>query len=184
MIEAIINKINDNIRKRSTELCDIKTPALFGLAEPVLIKSDDEDNNAAYPAIIDNEGECNYVFADDDYSFGVYHRLLSRNYQTNTKSWGDTNRDICLDEILLICWGFRNNLRMNQYDFERQIIDYSMSGEVVLVQTNFDKTVVFNNEFKNVAYSLPPELFLFSLRYKVRYDFNRKCVEINEENKC
>jgi hypothetical protein len=184
MIDNVIQAINSNISIRSEELCKCKDPVLYGIAAPVLIRSNyEEEDQVVYPAIIDNEGECKYVFADDDYSFGIYHRLVNRGYAT-TKGVGDTNLDVRIDEIILICWGFRNILRMSSENFEREIIIPSLPKEALLVQSNFDKFGVFNNEFKNVTYNLIPELFLFSVKYKVQYIFERRCVEISEENKC
>lgn len=185
MVENIINKINANIISRSDELCNAQEPLLYGLASPVLIRSvNDEEDQIAYPAIIDDEGECKYVFADDDYPFGVYHRILSRNYSQTKKGFGDSNYDVAIDDLLLVCWGFRNLLQMDSISFERQIIIPSLPNEALLLQSNFDQFAVFNTEFKNIVYNLIPELFLFSVKYKVQYTFIRECLEINEINKC
>jgi len=184
MIEEVIDGINQNILFRAEELCKQGNPMLNGLAEPILIKSEYEnEDKSGYPAIIDNEGECKYVFADDNYSFGIYHRLVNRAY-TVIKGYGDTNRDARIDEIILVCWGFRNQLEMNSVSFENQIIVPSLPKEAILVQSNFDQFSVYNNEFKNIIYNLIPELFLFSVKYKVQYIFDRECMEISEENKC
>jgi hypothetical protein len=45
----------------------------FALAKPVQIT--DETTDMSMPAIIDNDGECHYVFTDDSYAIGWYHRL-------------------------------------------------------------------------------------------------------------
>lgn len=185
MIDNVIVAINSNVSIRSEELCKCKDPILHGIASPVLIRSSYEgEDQVAYPAIIDNEGECKYVFADDDYSFGLYHRIISRNYSQAKKGYGDTNYDVAIDEIVLICWGFRNQLNMDALSFENQIIVPALPKEAILIQSNFDQFSVFNGEFKNVVYNLIPELFLFSVKYKVQYVFNRECMEINEANKC
>lgn len=186
MIEEVVHNINKAIRLRSDELCKENDPLLYGLASPILIRSMDEnEDQVVIPAIIDNDGECQYPFADDDFSFGVYHKLLNRNYtQAKKESFGDGNIDIAIDEVLLLCWGFRDQLRMNAIQFERQVITPCLPSSAMLVQTNFDQFSVFSGEFKNVVYNLTPELFLFSVKYKVQYIFNRECVEINEENKC
>lgn len=184
MLSNIINSINNNINKRSSLLCNNNRSLLFGLASTVLVRSDDEDDKAGYPALINNEGECRYVFADDDYSFGVYHRLINRSYNQDKKSFGNANSDTAIDEVNLICWGFRNQLKMDALSFENQVIIPSLPKEALLIQSVFDKFTVFNSEFKNIAYDLIPEQFLFSVKYKVQYNFNRKCLEIQPENKC
>ena len=73
---------------------------------------------------------------------------------------------------------------MDALTFESQIIIPSLPKEALLLQSNFDQFSVFNGEFKKVVYNLIPEQFLFSVKYKVQYTFNRECVEINESNKC
>ena len=185
MIEVVVNRINDNIKNRSEDLYGGSDLKLHGLASPILVRStDSEEDHTAFPAIINNEGECTYVFADDDYSFGVYHRILNRNYAQTKKSYGDSDLDVAIDEVVLICWGFRDQLKMDALTFESQIIIPSLPKEALLLQSNFDQFSVFNGEFKKVVYNLIPEQFLFSVKYKVQYTFNRECVEINESNKC
>lgn len=185
MIKNVIETINANISKRSEELCECRSPILYGIASPVLIRSDyEEEDQIAYPAIISNDGECKYVFADDDFSFGLYHRIINRNYSKAKKSFGDSDYDVAIDEVVLICWGFRNLLNMDALSFENQIIIPTLPKEAHLIQSNFDQFSVFNGEFKNVIYNLIPELFLFSVKYKVQYIYNRECMEINESNKC
>jgi len=184
MIEDVANSINYNIKSRAEEICKCNNSLLCGLASPILVRSMDEDDQVAFPAVINNDGECKYVFSDDDYSFGIYHRIINRSYSQNKQGYGDTNYDVAIDEIVLICWGFRNQLNMDALSFENQIIVPALPKEALLIQSNFDQFGVFNGEFKNVIYNLIPEQFLFSVKYKVQYVFNRKCMEINESNKC
>ncbi|MDR2003950.1 MAG: hypothetical protein LBQ74_13035 [Prevotella sp.] len=151
---------------------------MFGLSEPVIIRAtDSEDDMTAYPAVIDNDGECQYVFADDNYPFGVYHRLLSSNY-SQKKGSGRKDLDVRIDEVLLICWGFRNQVQMDSVTLENQIIVPSFPTEILIVQTIFDRYAVFNSEFKKIAYNLAPELFLFSVKYRMQYVFDRECIEV------
>lgn len=178
-----IDNINKNIGVRVNDLCKINDGQIFGAVTPVMIRSEYEEDQRVYPAVIDNSGEGKYVFSDDDYAFGVYHRILNRNY-SQIDGFGDTNKDVVIDDVMLICWGFRNQLNMDAFQFEREVIVPSLPGEILLNHTNFDQINVFNGEFKNLVYNLVPGQFLFSLKYKVRYIFNRECLEINEKNKC
>ncbi len=174
----IIGDINNNIQQKASVLWPLKQPSIFGLSEPVLIRSTDSDEDrTAYPAVIDNDGECRYVFADDNYPFGVYHRLLSSNY-SQKKGFGKKDLDVRIDEVLLICWGFRNQIQMDSVTFENQIIIPSLSAEILITQTIFDRYSVFNGEFKKITYNLIPELFLFSVKYKMQYVFDRECIEV------
>ena len=135
----------------------------------------DDDTNSSIPAIIDMGGDCHYVVSDDDYSYGVYHRLLSKSY-SKVKGFGDGDLDVEIDEIVMIVWGFSNQLDMNSLDFEREIIIPSIPKLAALVSSDFDSYRVANSEFRNVGYLNKPEEFIFSVKYKVQFKFDRICA--------
>jgi len=175
MIE-VIEKINCNIAE---QICCLQVRKhslrLFGLAQPILISDENSDENSVIPAVVDNGGECRYVFSDDDYSAGCYHRIIGKTYG-KTKGYGDCDFDVEVYEIMLVCWGFREQLKMSAYDFEKNVIIPSMPNGVILVSSNFDTSSVIQGEFRRINYLNKPEEFIFSTRYKVQLKFNRKCL--------
>lgn len=173
-IEHIVEEINETvIRQLKCKTGEEFHGQFFGIAFPVLIK--DEDGERSFPAIIDTEGECSYVFSDDSYSFGIYHRLLSKTY-SQAKGFGDGNLDIENDEMAMIVWGFSNQLDMNALDFEREIITPSIPKKATLVSSDFDSYRIANGEFRNANYLNKPEEFIFSVKYKVQFKFDRICA--------
>ena len=132
------------------------------------------DEGLAVPLIVFKNGEERYVFTDDDFSFGCYHRILSKNY-ADGKSWGGEKETIETTEILLVAWGFSDKLNMNALDVEQQIIIPSMPVDVSPVATEFDKYKVVSGEFRGFNYEPAPEEFVFSVRYRVVSKYNRKC---------
>jgi hypothetical protein len=129
------------------------------------------------PAIIDNNGECHYVFTDDSYGAGWYHRLVSRNY-SKVKGWGDGDRDVQTDEIVLVCWGLSNILNMQAELLESKVVIPAIPAKADLVSSIFDAKSVLSGEFRNFNYLNKPEEFVFSVRYRLSTAFERKCREI------
>jgi len=173
-LDNIVEKINETIIRQLTCKTGKEFPAqLFGIAFPVQIK--DVETDSSFPAIIDMDGECSYVFSDDSYSFGVYHRLLSKSY-SQVKGFGDGNIDVEIDDMAMVVWGFSNQLGMNALDFEREIIIPSIPKLAALVSSDFDSYRVSNGEFRNANYLNKPEEFIFSVKYKVQFKFDRICA--------
>jgi hypothetical protein len=175
-MNGIIDSINARIMDATECLFGSGIPvAVFGLAKPIQIA--EETLDTSIPALIDNSGECHYVFTDDSYGMGCYHRLVSRNY-SKKKGFGDYDSDIEINEILLVCWGLSNILNMQAEEVERKIIIPSIPAKYDLVASNFDAKSVLNGEFRNINYLNKPEEFIFSVKYKVPLVFQRKCREI------
>jgi hypothetical protein len=173
-IENTVEKINETIIRQLRCKTGEEFPAqLHGIAFPIQIK--DVDLDSAIPAIIDTDGECRYVFSDDSFSFGLYHRLLSKTY-SEVKGFGDSNMNVETDDMLMVIWGFSNQLSMNALDFERKIIIPSIPQKAALVSSDFDSYRIANSEFRNSNYLNKPEEFIFSVKYKVQYKFDRICA--------
>jgi hypothetical protein len=175
-MNGIIDSINARIMDATECLFGAGISVItFGLAKPIQIA--EETMDTSIPAIIDNSGECHYVFTDDNYGMGCYHRLISRNYSRGKES-GNYRDDIETDEILLVCWGLSHILNMQAEEVERKIIIPSIPAKYDLVASNFDAKSVLNGEFRNINYLNKPEEFIFSVKYKVSLAFQRRCREI------
>lgn len=174
-VVAINNLLNSG-------LCNI-TNIVSGIAEPILVKEDDGDDEKYIPAIIDNTGDCIYPFVEDEYKLGIYHRLIGKTYsQAQNGGFGDGKKTICISELNMIVWGFRSST-LNQEDCEQYIYS-KISGPAIIQSVNFDRNSVFASEFKGVKFFLHPEVFLFSIKYKVQFEVKASCLEINEIFNC
>lgn len=180
MIEEVINSINDSIAEQFQ--CITGKDSIvnaYGLANTIQITEEGSDNSI--PAVTTNDGECYYVFSDDEYPLGFYHRLLSKTYG-KAKGFGDQDIDVEQCELILVVWGFCDKLEMSALDTERQIIIPAIPKEAQLVSSNFDSYNVIRSEFRNINYLNRPEEFVFSVKYKVQYKFQRKCLLKTLEN--
>jgi len=82
--------------------------------------------------------------------------------------------------MVMVCWG--NLPGAKAEDLERLIYAKAPKGPqgMQIMSTTFDRRQVFNNELSGYDFFLPPEVFLFSISYKVQYLANNACLEINE----
>lgn len=170
MIEKIIEKWNEAIVNHFADVSKM----VSGIATPVLQKDSEE---VFFPAIISQSGDCEYPFADDTFVFGVYHRLLNIDYSKGQgKGYGDNNRIQAAADVLLICWGWTEF--DSALNLERKL--FSLAPETVsFISSNFDRKQVLSGEFSGIGFFLPPEVFLFSIKYRVPFTANKNCVQLN-----
>jgi hypothetical protein len=172
VLSDIIGSINEAIEHRASELGI--AAKCYGLCDPIVSKPLGEEGQT-YPAEIDLTGEGDYPFIDDDNFFGCYHRLLGKTYST-VKGYGDSNQDVEVAEVVVIAWGRPVYFSKRAEDIERTIIIPAIPKAAKLVQSNFDAVSVFSSEFKGVPFYIPSSMFLFSVRYKIQYIFDRECI--------
>ena len=175
MIEQVVKQIND---ARTPSFEDLRV-SIFGIAESILIRDTEKETDDVYiPSIIDSEGECHSVFVDDNYQLGMYHRLVGKTYTSQaTKGYGDKQKTIVQADMLLVCWGFSSAVKAESV--EEFIFSKSPDG-MRFTSADFDRKRVFSSEMSGIPFFLPPDVFLFSIKYKVQYEAKRACVEINE----
>lgn len=175
MITEVVKQINDSLLP-SFDGIDV---SIFGIAESVLIREDDKETDDVYiPSIINRDGECHSVFVDDDYKLGIYHRIIGKTYTNQpNKGFGDSAGVLVVADMQLVCWGFSNAVKAESVE---QLIFSKSPESMRFVSSDFDRKRVFSGEMQGIPFFLPPEVFLFSIKYKVQYKAKRSCMEINE----
>ena len=171
MIEQYINDFNAalvaNIGNKLEYL-------IKGIAEPVYVMDNEEK---VFPAIIEN-GEDQYPFIDDEYHFGIYHKVNKKTYTNEpAKGFGDEPKIKATVDCSLIGWGFLSTLTANELE---SFIIANSPTDIIIVSTDFDKKRVFNSEFAKIDFFIPETCFLFKMEYRVTYTVNKKCIEINQ----
>lgn len=165
MINEIVNIFNANL---TTDKGIIR-----GLAKPI-IQLDDEE--VIIPLIVEN-GEGEYPFIDDNYSFGIYHKLIGNTYTTDkNKGFGDEFKITCTSDLSIIGWGFEKDL--SGENLEQWIIK-NLNPNYQIVSTSFDKRAIFAGEFSKVDNFINEDIFLIKINYRVSYIVDKKCIETN-----
>lgn len=174
MIETIVSSINTIFKAAITGV----PIQVYGIAEPIIKRELDEENEieTLMPMIVDEYGEMQYPFVDDDYKLGWYHKLNSKKYDVNQKTGvGDAAKVVVTASMSLICWGFGIKNEATEEFFAAKKPEI-----MVFTDTVFDRNSVFSGEFKGVDFFLPPEVSLIKINYTVRYIQKAECIEIND----
>jgi hypothetical protein len=171
MIAEIVAQINDGISMRALEKGI--TMRLFGLAEPIVRRSGNEDE--VFPAIVLADGECSEVFVDDDYGAGAYHRLLGKSYQTLRMGFGDGSIEQITADMALICWGMRKITGSAQT--MEDMLYAALPQGVSPMQTIFNRREVFASEFAGIPFFLNEDVILLCMKYRINATKNRKCAD-------
>jgi len=181
MITKTVKTINERIAGKMDDLKCLEGFQLYGLAEPVIRRYNDDE---WIPLIVDSSSEDHEVFVDDDYPLGVYHRHLAKTYSTPEKKnqFGDDTVQNVVADMILVCWSFRRYLGDDGTVEALERLIYSCLPEkTIALQSNFDRRSVFSTEFQNVPFNLPEDVLLFSMRYRFIYPVNsRECIDIED----
>lgn len=169
-----MNRTISNINQAITNIMgnDI---SLFGICQPVVVV--EQDGESKYPALVSIDGEAQYVFMDDSFLFGGYHKLINKSF-SKVAGQGRKDVDIAIYELVFVFWGFRDKLSLDELSLENKILP-AFPASIDLLQTSYDKQSIFNSEFKGFEYLLTPDEILMSIRYKVQERYVRSCLEIN-----
>jgi len=177
MISSIVHKINEEIAAKIADYPCLLGMQFFGLAEPVVRSSEDEQ---LFPVIVDFTGEDTAIVVDDDYPAGLYHRLLSKSYSAapTKQQYGNQNVRIAEADMLLVCWAFRNKIKTTA-DVLEGLLYSVFDDDIRAVQSSFDRRAVFAGEFSGFPFFLPEDVMLFGMKYRFKYPAkSRECLEI------
>jgi hypothetical protein len=179
MIKDAVNRIDEAIKSKMQALDCLSSSVFFGVAEPV-VRLVDEDEEW-FPVVIDNAGEDRYVFVDDDYPLGIYHRIVDKTYVPAPKStYGEAQALSVQANMKLVCWGLRDRV-MTTSDRIESFVYASLPEVATPVRSSFDRFLVFSNEFRGVRFFLPEVAFLFSIDYFLRYaPVKRECLDLSD----
>ena len=174
MIAETIKQIDGLVSERMAKGLSCGGLRFFGLAEPVVRRMNDD---VVFPAVVGLDGEGEDVWLDDDYSVGIYHRLLSKQYLPAKKEqYGDDTVQRSVAEMQLVCWAFRSAVKVSADVLERIVYSGFPSG-VSAVSSNFDRRSVFSGEFSGIEFNVPNSVMLFSMKYKFAYPaMSRNCI--------
>ena len=174
MISSKIAEINGRIEAQ-LEAAGIGSLRLFGIAEPIVRRSDDDE---IFPVIVGNDGECEEVFTDDDYAVGIYHKLLGKSYE-RTGGFGDEKQDALTYSIELVCWAQRGVMDADRLE---TLICGALPQWAQPIASSFNRREVFAGEFAGIGFFLPENVILWGMKYKIKTAQRRGCIGISNFN--
>lgn len=162
------------------------------------VSRDENSKRTIRPAIFDLNGEGLDVEPNDTYPIEFYWRItspleypdLSTNNGEGFGNPAHDNKEIV--EIALICIGNTSKLKVFRedvcaaicVDIPREFTSTILQGlgledcNIEIIETNMDTEDVFNQEFSNVEFNLPPETFMISVKCKITTLFSKNCFEL------
>lgn len=167
ILDDFIEALNDKLKV----LFGIIQPMTYGVAEPVLTRSGD-DNEVVIPAIVDSTGECVNVFEEaDENSMVMYHRLNSKSYSSQAPAYGSRKISTAEYDMSIIVFGQRKCTNPNIA--EEKIVDLmSMMPAIDVRDSNFNGVQVLSSEFSGMPYFLTPDFYLFKINYRINSALN------------
>lgn len=167
-----VERINDTIAQTSGLNAD--KMRLFGLADPIIIR-DNDDMDVQVPVIIDSDGECHDVLLDDEFDMSLFHRLNKKTYATiTTEGYGNAPKRVCVHDMSLFVSGKRHAIDL--YRLEQlcvSAIESSCYGvknaSSSVAESDFNRIRIFSAEWSNVKFPLQPDIFLFKINYKLSW---------------
>lgn len=160
-MQSVIETINSKISALYASEFKRKKAQLFGLAESIVVTGDEDET---LPAVIDDNGECTYILQDDRFGLGVYHKCLQKTY-LQENGFGDEKANVCICEMVLICYAERSLLKRTAQYIEENLIIPSFPAEVLPTKTDFNSQRVMATEFRM---PIGPDQFIFAVNYKFK----------------
>jgi hypothetical protein len=176
--KKIVTQIDVSIKNKMALFCCMENTEFFGIAEPIVRSADSSEE--WFPVVIDKSGEDRYVFIDDNFSIGIYHRIVDRVYIPVLNSYGDSPTLTVQTDMKLVCWGLINETLTNADQVERLIYS-SLPAEITPTRSTFDRALVFGTEFRGIDFFVPEVAFLFSIDYYFKdTPARRDCVDLSD----
>ena len=180
--------INDTIKANLTKK-PFKGSIYKGITEAVV---DDVDGNSK-PCIVDNDGQATSVIINDVYPMQIYHKTISIRYneaENNYGKPGNTTEEEANMQLVFI--GNRNKLNLTKENiiallavfFPKNVktTDVSspdfLSCSISIGTAELNTRTVYNNEYGNIDFNLPPNYVMMSLPYTVVTSYNKSCIVV------
>jgi hypothetical protein len=188
LLNSIVNSINTALIAPKLKT-DVLQGSLFnGIAIPVtkLLK----DKTVTFPGLrIEGTKDVKALGYDDKYPVVIYHRLISNSYSVQeVDNYGDDYTMIKqVTQMQLVVWGNYTKIGLSEHELEATISG-ALFGEVHLkpfiqiyvapTTTNFDKSGLFNQEYKGVDNHLSNEHLYFGINYTIESYFDKNCFSL------
>lgn len=186
-LRAIVKQINDHLKNGALASERFQRKLFGGIAETVQELSADEKAFKEYPVEFDNDGEGKDLTINSDYDLIIYHKHERIKPGEDVRgSYGATNKTKNIAYMSMYVFGRRDMLRLSS-DEAALIIQAGMpdtvhceesqtgAATIKLTDIILNNKRVFNEEYKNVVYTLKPEHFLIRMDYTIENSFLKSC---------
>ncbi len=186
--------INDELKAGSLNKKKLQPAKFYGLSSVINRStkgSKDPGKLEQLPAIVSNEGQITVITPDSKLSLQVYHKLLTKTYGLEKKSFGDQHFIKSTSELSMVV--IANSKLTGSASFVLEpVVLFGMPqklSDVLMAElkiskclitplaSNMDPMQVFKQEFPQSDYFLTQELTMFLIRYRIETTFAQSCVD-------
>lgn len=187
-LNDIVGYINKLIQERLTPYTNSK---YYGITYQSV--KNEGNSTIVYPFEIDLNAKAASVAINMKESFIVYHRLQGSTftYPTNgSYGDGDTLNINSTTELQVLVMGWRKEINTSPEQLAMIVAD-TLPGSIKeksinkvgvrqistqAIGINYDPRAVFNSEYSGIPYFIGPEMFLFSIRYRITGSYLKGCL--------
>ncbi len=192
--QDITQFINDVLKAGSLNKEKLQPAMFYGLATLVHRStkgSKDTNKVEQIQAIVTADGKATPITPDDKFALQVYHKLLSKTYSLEKKSYGDGHDHKCTSDIQMV---IITNSKLTGRAKELlepvvlfglpQKLSAALFAELKIskclispVSSNMDQMQVFKQEYPQSAYFLNEQMSMFTIRYKIELTYSQSCID-------
>ena len=193
-LNQIITFINDDLKARSLNKEKLQPAKFYGLSTVVTRStkgSKETSKLEQLPAIVDANGKDTPITLDSKLAIQVYHKLNSKAYSYEKKSFGDDYLIKCISDISMVV--ITNSKRTGKTkDVLEPLLIFGMPQKlstaligdlkinkctITPLSSNMDALAVYRQEYPQSDYYLTEQISMFLIRYKIELTFSQHCIE-------
>jgi hypothetical protein len=193
-LNQIISFINDDLKAGSLSKDKLQPAKFYGLTTIVSRskKSSKEPTKLELlPAIVDATGKDNPITLESKLALQVYHKLNSKTYSVEKKSYGDEYNIKCISDLSMVVIT-NSKITGKTKDVLEPLLIFGMPQKlstalfvdlkinnclITPVSSNMDAMAVYRQEYPQSDYYLTEQMSMFLIRYKIELSFSQQCVE-------
>jgi hypothetical protein len=192
-IHQIVNFINNELKASSLNKKKLQPIHFYGLStlEARSPKGTAQNQIELLPAIVNANGKAEFITPDSKYALQLYHKLHSKVYAFEKKSFGNEHYIKCTSEVTMVVFTNSKLTGVSKENIEPLImlgLPQKLSAAVMAslnvnkclitpIASNLNQNEVFAQEFSKSAYFLNEQLSMFSTKYKIEMSFSKNCID-------
>ncbi len=193
-LNQIISFINEDLKAGSLNKEKLQPAMFYGLSSVVTrnTKGTKEPSKLELlPAIVDANGKDTPITLNSKLALQVYHKLNSKTYSVEKKSYGDEYNIKCTSDLSMVVIT-NSKITGKTKDVLEPLLIFGMPQKlstalfadlkistclITPVSSNMDALAVYKQEYPQSDYYLTEQMSMFLIRYKIELSFSQHCVE-------
>lgn len=192
-LNQIIGFINDELKAGSLNKEKLQPAKFYGLSTivPRSTKGTAQNQIELLPAILDASGKAIPITPDSKMALQIYHKLNSKTYSKEKKSYGDEYLINCVSDVSMVVIT-NSKITGKAKDVLEPVVLFGIPQRlstalmtdlkinrclITPLSSNMNQVEVFRQEYPQANYFLTEQVSMFLIRYKIEMVFSQHCAE-------